>query len=42
MITDDCSVYTYTMPWWMTELRRVLQMMRSVHCTITMDTKNAV
>ena len=30
------------MPWWMMEFLRVLQMSRSVHCTITMDIKNAV
>ena len=33
---------TYVIPWWTTELRRVLQMMRSVHCTITMAVKKAV
>ena len=30
------------MPCWKTELRRVLQMMRSAHCTTTMLAKNAV
>lgn len=30
------------MPCWKIELRRVLQMMRSAHCTITMLTKKAV
>lgn len=30
------------MPCWKTELRRVLQMMRSAHCTTTMLAKKAV
>ena len=31
-----------SMPCWRMQLRRVLQMIRSVHCTITIATKNAV
>lgn len=30
------------MPWCTMELRLVLQMIRSAHCTTTIDTKNAV
>ena len=30
------------MPWWTMELRRVLQMIKSAHCTTTMETKKAV
>lgn len=33
---------THFMPCWKTELRRVLQMMRSAHCTTTMLAKKAV
>lgn len=33
---------TYIMPWWTMELRRVLQIMRSAHCTMTMAMKKAV
>lgn len=29
-------------PWWTIELRRVLQMIKSAHCTTTMETKKAV
>lgn len=29
-------------PWWTIELRRVLQIIKSAHCTTTMDTKKAV
>ena len=32
----------FFMPCWNTELRLVLQMIRSAHWTITIDTKNAV
>lgn len=32
----------FRMPWWKSELRRVLQMIKSAHCTTTIDTKNAV
>lgn len=33
---------THLMPCWNTELRLVLQMMTSAHCTTTILTKNAV
>jgi len=33
---------TDVMPWWMMEFLRVLQIIRSVHWTITIDMKNAV
>ena len=33
---------TYVIPWCMMEFLRVLQIIRSVHCTITIDMKNAV
>lgn len=36
------AVGTHFMPCWKTELRRVLQMMRSAHCTTTMLAKKAV
>jgi hypothetical protein len=32
----------FRMPWWKMELRRVLQIMISAHCTTTIDTKKAV
>uniref|UniRef100_A0A1B0C680 Uncharacterized protein n=1 Tax=Glossina palpalis gambiensis TaxID=67801 RepID=A0A1B0C680_9MUSC len=32
----------FLMPCWNIEFRRVLQMIRSAHCTTTIDTKNAV
>lgn len=32
----------FLIPWWKMELRRVLQIMISAHCTTTIDTKKAV
>uniref|UniRef100_A0A1A9ZK35 Uncharacterized protein n=1 Tax=Glossina pallidipes TaxID=7398 RepID=A0A1A9ZK35_GLOPL len=32
----------FLMPCWNIEFRRVLQMIKSAHCTTTIDTKNAV
>lgn len=32
----------FRMPCWKTEFRRVLQMIKSAHCTTTIDTKKAV
>lgn len=36
------QVFTHFMPCWNTELRLVLQMMTSAHCTTTILTKKAV
>ena len=33
---------TYVIPCWNSELRRVLQMIKSVHCTMTIEMKKAV